>query len=242
MRKNNDFKCCNLISLIYIVILALFQRYYQISKHYKKGGPIFLMVGGQQLLTEASFHYSLIHDTAEMHDGYFVYLEHRYYGHSLPFNAQNLTTANLEWLTIDQALADLTDFIEFLRYELVDDVDARIILHGRLYGGSLAVWYHHLNPDVAAGVWASNAPLIAKIDFSEYLDIVGDVIREVGGDECFDRINVGVERVEKLFEEGQYAQLEKEFAICNATDLDAHISVWTFQFVREYGEHVQHGL
>lgn len=200
------------------------------------------MVGGQEPLTESTIFYTLIHDTAKLYNGYFVYLEHRYYGQSLPFSAQNLTTENLQWLTVDQSLADITDFIEYLRYEVVDDIDARIILNGWLYGGSLAVWYHHLNHGAVTGVWASTAPLIAQIDFSEYLEFVGNVIREEGGNECFDRIHVGMERVEKLFEDRQFSQLEEEFAICNATELDAHIRVFTLKFVRDYSAYLRFGL
>lgn len=124
---------------------------------------------------------------------------------------------DLQFLTIEQSLADVYDFIDFVRNDLANDPDARVVLIGTNYGGSLGVWFQKLYPGVASAVWASSAPILAKIDFPSYLENVGEIIRNAGGDGCFDRLQMGFQSVEDLRKRGLWSELEQKFAICNAT-------------------------
>lgn len=153
-------------------------------------------------------------DAASVQNAFVVYLEHRFYGASIPGISNR--TENLRWITVDQALADIDRFVTFIRTNFTGSV-APVILVGTRYAGSMAVWYHQRHTGRAAGIWAFSAPLYAKIDMPEYLEIVGQQIRRIGGDGCYDRIQHGLLYAEKLFENGSFSRLQEEFRLCNAT-------------------------
>lgn len=50
-----------------------------------------------------------------MYGGLILVLEHRYYGNSMPFGAKSLEYENLRLLTVEQALADLANFIMWVK-------------------------------------------------------------------------------------------------------------------------------
>lgn len=183
------------------------------------------MLGGQNEINANLFSNCLAVEMAARQSAYFVYLEHRYYGHSSP--VAYLTTDNLKWLSVDQALIDIHSFIQFIRCELIDDPHARILLIGSQYAGSLAVWYHHLYPDIVSGVLALSSSVLAKIDHSDFLVSVGDSIRRIGGQGCYDRLDIGIRKAEKLYDEELYAELRAEYSICYKTAPEHHIHTFT---------------
>jgi hypothetical protein len=91
------------------------QRYYLNFDHYAPSGPIFVFIGGEGALTAGSVENGEIVENAKVHGAAVVGLEHRYYGLSNPFSTHE--TANLRWLSSQQALADLANWLAWLRYE-----------------------------------------------------------------------------------------------------------------------------
>lgn len=130
---------------------------------------------------------------------------------------RNMSFPNLQYLTIEQSLADVFDFIDFVRNDRVNDPEASVVLIGTNYGGSLCVWFQKLYPGIVSAVWASSAPILAKIDFPSYFENVGEIIRNTGGDGCFERLQNGFLSVEDLRKRELWSELEQKFAICNAT-------------------------
>lgn len=183
------------------------------------------MIGGQNEISSDTFSNSLSVDLAAHHNAYFVYLEHRYYGASSP--VAYVTTEDLQWLTVDQALNDIHDFIEYIRNDVIDNPRAPILLIGSQYAGSLAVWYQHLYPDNVSAVLALSASILAKIDYSDFFVFVGERIRRVGGKGCYERLDIGIRKAEKLFEEKLFAELSAEYSICNKTHPEHHIRTFT---------------
>lgn len=165
-------------------------------------------------------------------------MEHRFYGFS---SNDIIADNNLEYLQVRQALADIDNFIKHIRTDVLDDPDARVILIGSRYAGSLAVWYQHQYPNVVTGAWASSAPVLAEINFHSYMTIVGTMIRRIGGDSCYRRIQRGIERAELLYATSRYEMLEKEFRVCNASADSSHIRVLTVRLAYEFGTMVQYG-
>lgn len=59
-------------------------RYLSNSDFYRKGGPLFIFVGGEWTATYGWVLGGHMYDMAKEMNGYIFYTEHRYYGQSLP--------------------------------------------------------------------------------------------------------------------------------------------------------------
>ena len=85
-----------------------------------------------------------------------ISLEHRYYGQSHPFD--KLTTENMQYLSSEQALLDIKDFLFFIHSRRPFK---KVLVIGCSYAGGLAGWFteNHGNdwtlPFKIAG-WASS--------------------------------------------------------------------------------------
>lgn len=74
---------------------------------------------------------------AKENNGILFYTEHRYYGLSRP--TSNTTTENLQFLSIDQALADVAIFIDFIKKSSPNFKNSGVILVGASYSGMLII-------------------------------------------------------------------------------------------------------
>ena len=94
----------------------------------------------------------------------------RFYGDSHP--TSDTSVANLVYLSSVQALADFAYFHDLMldRYKL--SKHNKWISFGGSYSGALSAWFRKLYPDVVVGAVASSAPVLAKVDFVEYVDVV----------------------------------------------------------------------
>lgn len=72
---------------------------------------------------------------------------------------------NLSYLTSEQALADLANFIVKMN-EKYRFGDTRWILFGGSYPGSLAAWMRLKYPHLVTASVSSSGPLLAKVDFT----------------------------------------------------------------------------
>ena len=62
-----------------------FQRFLTNSKYYEKGGPVFLLIGGEASASKKSMYLGEWIETAKEFHALCVQLEHRFYGKSQPF-------------------------------------------------------------------------------------------------------------------------------------------------------------
>lgn len=168
-----------------------------------------------------------------------IFLEHRYSGISSPELELN-RTENLQWLTVEQAMADTDRFISFVRSNVTSD-NSPVFLVGSKYAGSLAVWYHQRYAGRVAGVLAVSAPLLAQINVPSYLESVGQQIRRIGGDDCYDRIETGLLHAERLFANGSFTQLEEEFRVCNASCPRCDVQLLNMYVSLQFGRLAQEG-
>eukprot|EP01062_Namystynia_karyoxenos_P016727 TRINITY_DN16146_c0_g3_i1.p1 TRINITY_DN16146_c0_g3~~TRINITY_DN16146_c0_g3_i1.p1 ORF type:complete len:520 (+),score=133.92 TRINITY_DN16146_c0_g3_i1:70-1560(+) len=95
---------------------------------------------------------------AEALGAHVVFIEHRYFGQSMPFGEGSLSPGNLTWLTIEQALADYAGFIKDLPSVMGQPV-GKVVLFGGSYGGMLAVYHRLKYPHLTAGAVASGSSL-----------------------------------------------------------------------------------
>eukprot|EP00766_Chilomastix_caulleryi_P000712 gnl/Chilomastix_caulleri/1692.p1 GENE.gnl/Chilomastix_caulleri/1692~~gnl/Chilomastix_caulleri/1692.p1 ORF type:complete len:209 (-),score=58.86 gnl/Chilomastix_caulleri/1692:41-667(-) len=145
------------------------QRYFVNTTHYQAGGPVFLMIGGEGPESQSAVngHFHFMEWAKELH-GIGVALEHRYYGKSYP---TDFSTENLHFLSAAQALNDLAVFRDWFAEEY-NCKDSSWIVIGGSYSGNLAAWARQQYPHLFVGSIASSAPVLAQVDFPEYLAVV----------------------------------------------------------------------
>lgn len=78
---------------------------------------------------------------------------------------RDLTTASLQYLSADQALADLAYFIEYLKQKGDIEEGQAIAVFGGSYPGNLAAWARYKYPHLIKAAVSSSAPVQAKADF-----------------------------------------------------------------------------
>jgi hypothetical protein len=98
-------------------------------------------------------------------------LEHRYWGTSTPFT--DLTTENMKYLTLENAIKDMTYFakkvqLPFARHVASNAADVPWVTMGGSYSGALSAWIEAVDPGVLWAYHASSAPVQAISDYWAY--------------------------------------------------------------------------
>lgn len=137
------------------------QLYYTHSQFAKdNSSPVLLYICGES----ACHPNKSILEHAEKLNAHVVFVEHRYYGKSIPFNY--LSTENLKYLSTDFALKDLAAIQLYLQKDR--SWTGKWIAIGGSYAGSLAAYYRLKYPELVVGALASSGPVMAKENFEEY--------------------------------------------------------------------------
>lgn len=66
-----------------------------------------------------------------------------------------------------------------------------------------------------SGVWASSAPLPSVVDFDQFKVATGAAFRTVGGDSCYNAIELGFDRIQDMVDDGQWEELTDAFFLCD---------------------------
>jgi len=186
------------------------QRYFINDTFYKDGGPIFLMIGGEGEANPIWMKYGAWIDYAEKLGAYCIQLEHRFYGKSHP--TEDLSVKNLEFLTSEQALADLASFTAAMKIHFPEN---KWVAFGGSYPGSLAAWYRLKYPHLVDISVSSSAPLVAQLDFKEYLGVVEAAINRTNVG-CISQIRSAVNSLEQLLRRPLgWKMIQKKFNLCD---------------------------
>ena len=110
-------------------------RYFENNVHFQPGGPIFIYVGGEWQISAGSINQGThIYDMAREYNGTLFYTEHRYYGLSHP--TKDTSTENLRYLSVDQALADIAFFIDYVKKNYPGLENSGVFMLGASYSGN----------------------------------------------------------------------------------------------------------
>lgn len=172
------------------------QRYYVDSQYWDGVGPVFLQIGGEGTMSGAPGGYMAV--LAQNYSALLVGLEHRFYGDSIPNG--NVLTENLQYLAVDQALADLATFTDFFT-EQYKTGDSKWFAFGGSYPGALSSWYRASYPDKTVGSLSSSGVVNCIINFPQFDMQVSAAI----GNKCADqikRINAAFEKTIASGKEG----------------------------------------
>lgn len=187
-------------------------RYLVNDAVFKPGGPIFLLVGGQEPLFPVMLTQGPLFEIAEEHHGFLIYPELRYAGLSRPF--RSLTLENLRYNNIGQSIEDLSALLQFIRKKHPELKDSKVILVGAGLGGSLAAFHRGKYPSASVGAWVSSAALEAVAEEPRKREEAGRNIRSAGSEACYQKIQKGFEEVEQLISRGETAKIEKVWKLC----------------------------
>lgn len=62
--------------------------------------------------------------------------------------------------------------------------------------------------------------------FADYMKVIGQAYRELGGDYCYDIIDNATSYYEDLFASGQGAEAKKQLNLCDSFDVDNEKDQW----------------
>ncbi|XP_046852436.1 putative serine protease K12H4.7 [Xenia sp. Carnegie-2017] len=193
------------------------QRYWYNSTNWKKGGPVFLMIGGEGKANPIWMVEGTWTKYANEFGAFTFMLEHRYYGLSHP--TVDLSVENLQFLNSEQALADLAAFVQAMN-EKFELEQSKWICFGGSYPGSLSAWFRLKYPHLVAGAVATSAPVFAKLNFKGYLDVVTASLQTSSyGHTCTDSIAVATSKLQSMVKTNSgRQQLSKMFRLCDSLE------------------------
>ncbi len=92
-----------------------------------------------------------------------------FYGDSVPGN-KNFSTANLRYLTVNQALDDMKYFMDHLSGSLTaaGAGPLKFFMIGGSYSGALSAWFKVKYPSAAVGVLSSSGVVHAILEFTAF--------------------------------------------------------------------------
>ena len=201
-------------------------RYYENSNYLQNGGPVFIFVGGEWTASRGSLQAGHMHDMARDLNGTMFYTEHRFYGKSKP--TPDVTVANLRFLGMDQALADLANFIVQMKATIPEIRNSGVILVGGSYSATMVTFFMQKYPHLASGAWSSSAPLNAQKDFIEYLEVVSEAITIHGGDACANRIENAFAEMESLVAAENTDKITQLFNLCRPLSEASALDMMSF--------------
>ncbi|KAI0095404.1 peptidase S28 [Daldinia grandis] len=171
--------------------------------------------------------------------GAVVLVEHRYWGNSTPYEIQ--TTKNLQFLNLDQSVADFVRFARTVKLPFDADGTSNTsnipwIWSGGSYSGALGAWIESLAPGTFWATHSSSGPVEAIFDYWQYFDPIQQGMPK----NCSEDYAAIIDHVDKVFTNGSEsdtAALKQLFGLQDLVHLDdvsAGISspIWAWQSIQ----------
>jgi hypothetical protein len=107
--------------------------------------------------------------------------------------------------------------------------ESRVVTIGGSYAGNLAAWFRLKYPHITHGSVASSAPLTAKANFFEYMEVVNDAMLFYSTPSCPDAFRSAAEDISALVTgqpgSGGYLQLDQLFHTCEPMSSKKDLSI-----------------
>ncbi|KAK1563272.1 hypothetical protein Q3G72_025281 [Acer saccharum] len=199
-----------------------------------KNAPIFVYTGNEGDIEWFAQNTGFMFETAPHFKALLVFIEHRFYGKSIPFGGDkeiaysNATT--LGYLSSTQALADYATLIIDLKKNL-SAIDSPVVLFGGSYGGMLAAWFRLKYPHVAIGALASSAPILNFENITSpysFNNIITQDFRSES-ENCYKVIKRSWQQIEDTADKpGGRELLRKSFKICKNYITASSLADWLY--------------
>ena len=139
------------------------QRFWANEKFFdEEDGPLFVYICGEytcSIREDRLFPFMV----GASHKAKLVALEHRFYGGSQPFD--DWKTENFQFLSTEQALADLANFLRIMNQF---KPDRQVVVIGGSYPGALSAWFREKYPHMTVASWASSGVVYPIADFWKF--------------------------------------------------------------------------
>jgi lysosomal Pro-X carboxypeptidase len=132
----------------------------------------------------------------------------------MPFgdDSFNTTSGNLRYLNVPQVMEDYVALLTYLKEQDTTLQNKATIVFGGSYGGMLAAWLRMKYPSMFQGALASSAPVLwfnGTITNTAYTQVASRVIKQQGGDECYDMYSKGFYDLTNMkYDQSKYAQIQ----------------------------------
>ncbi|CAM8897982.1 unnamed protein product [Rhodiola kirilowii] len=200
------------------------QKFFMVDKHWRGSMfPIFVFLEGEQSLLEYQCSEGFMLDTADTFHPLMLFVEHRYYGDSIPFNSREETFRNastLGYLNSAQALADIAEIIISVKTNYSAH-DSPVIVFGGSYAGNLAAWMRLKYPHLVLGALASSAPLLyfdGVTPKDGYDKVLSRDFKEIS-ENCYKSIKQSWDMIDEVaVEVNGLSALSRQFHTCSKLD------------------------
>ncbi|KAB5525675.1 peptidase S28 [Coniochaeta sp. 2T2.1] len=224
------------------------QRFWYGSEFWKgPGSPIFLVDPGEQAADGFNRTYTTTQRLAGLFaktmGGAVVILEHRYWGESAP--SEELTVANLQYLTLDNAIKDHSYFARNFKAPFDNTTDgsspdnAPWVFSGGSYPGALAAWIAVKDPGTFWAYHGTSGVVEVISDFWQYFVPV----MEAAPANCTKDLTEVIDYVDQILLHGtdkQKQKLKAKFKLEDVEDADfanaLEFGPWTWQSGQFYTE------
>lgn len=188
-----------------------FQQRFWMNDTFSDGNTLLFAFGGEAPLQEFyGVSNNILADLAQEHSALLIYLEHRYYGQSLPLNSSS--TNSLKYLSTAQALADAAYFYDWATANLpLNGSNLKMVTFGCSYSGMLSAFFRTRYPQLAQGAVAGSAPVEAILDFPQYDETVKDVL----GSNCSSIVEAAFNNITSLWSSSSGKKaIQQAFNVC----------------------------
>jgi hypothetical protein len=141
--------------------------------------------------------------------GIIILWEHRYYGQSFPdsfLQGGNVPSSQYQWLTTDNALADVDKFAwqfsrsEFPSVDLTPKTTPWVFVGGS-YPGIRAALMRYKYPNTIFASYSASAPLQAQYDMSVYWEPVWEGMQGMGYANCSTDMHAAIQAIDPMLDD-----------------------------------------
>ncbi|KAG8089022.1 hypothetical protein GUJ93_ZPchr0011g28157 [Zizania palustris] len=199
-----------------------FQQRYLVNATFwgGKAAPVFVYAGNEGDVELFTNNTGFMWDVAPRFRAMLVFIEHRYYGQSMPFGgskeAAYSNASATGYLTSTQAIADFAELILSLKANLTAPA-APVVVFGGSYGGMLAAWMRMKYPHIVMGAVASSAPILGFYGLSDpysFYNVVSNDFKNES-EHCYDVLRSSWKELDEALATDQgRARLNHTFNMC----------------------------
>ena len=139
----------------------------------------------------------------------------RYYGETLPFGSDSFTNSNLQYLSVELAVADYGVFMTAIKQDY-NIPDAPVVVFGGSYGGILAAACRIHYPSVFDMALAASAPIpqtLNTVNATTFFKLVTEDYNAINKD-CPMIVRKGFAKLLELANSNDYSTISSTFNVC----------------------------